>query len=154
MSSLTSPPVCYDDPCAEIDSLFNEALSTRNVSAPMRQESQRRSGSQVARVWLECAPTSRKNSRPELIVRSCRMNVHQDARTGVESLRDVRRAWREEGWREHRHSQQPHYRFRWPTEHDENGYAVHERQCRKFSRTLQLPTGINVSACYRGVEIA
>jgi len=29
--------------------------------------------------------------------------------------------------------------------HEENGYAVRERRFGKFSRTLQLPQGVNVS---------
>lgn len=31
------------------------------------------------------------------------------------------------------------------SEHEQNGYAVRERRFGKFSRTLQLPKGVNVS---------
>ncbi|KAF8909250.1 HSP20-like chaperone [Gymnopilus junonius] len=38
------------------------------------------------------------------------------------------------------------------TEHDENGYAVRERQFGKFSRTLQLPQGIKEDEIKASVE--
>jgi HSP20 family protein len=36
-----------------------------------------------------------------------------------------------------------------PEEHDENGYIVRERRYGKYSRTLQLPQGVNV--CFQKV---
>ncbi|KZT74931.1 HSP20-like chaperone [Daedalea quercina L-15889] len=121
MSSVSFPQFYYD-PFAEFDRSFDEALNARNVGASQDQL-RRRAGS---RAWP-------------------RMDVRDNARTGVVEATFELPGMRKEDVNIDVHNNRLTVsgESKQLTERDESGYYIRERRLGNFSRTLQLPPGIN-----------
>jgi len=127
----------FYDPFEEFNQLLDQALTDRNVGAsPSQGQLQRRSGNgQRAVAWP-------------------RMDVHENAQSNqVEATFELPGLKKEDVSIDvHNNRLTVSGESKQSSERDEAGYAVRERRYGKFSRTLQLPAGINTNEIKASME--
>lgn len=129
-----SLPQYFYDPFAMFDSLLDQALVDRNVGVPQGQV-QRRSENRSVIAW------------PKL-------DVHENTQTGqVEATFELPGLKKDDvNIDVHNNRLTVSGESTQSTERDEAGYAVRERRFGKFSRSLQLPPGVNTDEIKASME--
>ncbi|PCH34056.1 small heat shock protein [Wolfiporia cocos MD-104 SS10] len=130
-----SYPHFFYDPFAEFNRLLDDALTERNMGYPQGQgQIQRR-------------PDNRSVAWP-------RIDVHENSQTNqVEATFELPGLRKEDVSIDvHNNRLTVSGESKQSTERNEAGYAVRERQYGKFSRTLQLPAGINTNDIKASME--
>lgn len=136
----------YYDPLSEFDSLFDDALTSRflrPITAPTQASETRRELFRPKYVVNSPCPVV-----PPLVdIDGCRMDVHENVEdntvTAMFDLPGVERDQINIDVNQDRLTVSGETST--SEKRDERGYTVRERSCGKFSRTLMLPQGTNVS---------